>query len=243
MARNRFQGSRDRVRRMAGATRARGAEELERSLDWIFDEPFVVPDAATAIRLLSGAESPPMSALGRYLEGQALVRIAARVTKLAARSRAAGAAARVAAMSETGAATAAAGAGGAALSTAASMGSAALAAAAVAGATRATRTARRGLNDLRVLASYLASRARDEEIVLQKPLLRAVTLATYTDPRRRVDVRYAGSRGASAVLARWSRDVASSKRESRRRDDAEAWVHALDRLDLRALSAGWDVRD
>jgi hypothetical protein len=188
-----------------------------------------------------------MSPLGRYLEGQALVRIGARVTKLAARSRAAGAAARVAAvpaaMSETGAATAAATAGGAALSTATSMGSAALAAAAVAGATRATRTARRGLNDLRVLASYLASRAREQQIVLEKPLLRALTLATYSDPRRRVDFRFAGSRGASAVLARWSRDVASAKRETRRRDDAEAWVGALDRLDLRALRAEWDEQD
>jgi len=245
--RRRFHGSRQRVARLAGATRARGAEEIERSLDRIFDEPFVVPNAAAAIRLLSSTESPPMGALGRYLEGQALVRIAARVTKLAARSRAAGAAARVAAlpaaMSETGAATAAATAGGAAMSTATSMGSAALAAAAVAGATRATRTARRGLNDLRVLASYLASRARAEQIVLEKPLLRALTIAAYTDPRRRVDFRYAGSRGASAVLARWGRDVASSKRESRRRDEAEAWVQALDRLDLRTLRVEWDGRD
>ena len=38
------------------------------------------------------------SALGRFLEGQALVRIAAQVTRLAGRSRAAGAAARVAAL-------------------------------------------------------------------------------------------------------------------------------------------------
>ena len=79
------------------AARARGVDGLERSLDRIFDEPFDVPDAPTAIRLLSGAEPPAPGALGRYLEGQELVRIASQVTKLAARSRAAGAAARVAA--------------------------------------------------------------------------------------------------------------------------------------------------
>jgi hypothetical protein len=241
-----LRAGRDRARHLGTRAVARGADGFERSLDRIFDEPFDVPDAATAVRLLSGAEPPPMSALGRYLEGQALVRIGAQVAKLAGRSRAAGAAARVAAvpaaMSETGAATAAAGAGSAAMSTATSMGAAALAAAAVAAATRATRTVRRGLNDLRVLASYLASRARDQHVVLDKPLLRALTLAAYTDPRRRVDFRFAGSRGATAVLARWSRDTASAPTDARRRNDADDWVNAVDRLDLAALAAAWDRR-
>lgn len=241
-----LRGGRARTRQLAAAARARGADGLERSLDRIFDEPFDVPDSATALRLLSGAEPPPMSALGRYLEGQALVRIAAQVAKVAGRSRAASAAARVAAvpaaMSETGAATAAATAGGAAMSTATSMGAAALAAAAVAAATRATRTARRGLNDLRVLASYLASRAREQHVVLDKSLLRALTLAAYTDPRRRVDFRFAGTRGATAVLARWSKDAASAPTESRRSNDADDWVNAIDRLDLPALAAEWRWR-
>ncbi|MGZ4688179.1 MAG: hypothetical protein ACXVJW_03945 [Acidimicrobiia bacterium] len=240
----RLRGSMERVQRLGAAARARGADGIERSLDRIFDEPFDVPDAPTAVRLLSGAEPPPPGALGRYLEGQALVRIASQVTKLAARSRAAGAAARVAALpaamsTETGAATAAATAGGAAMSTATSMGSAALAAAAVAAATRATRTARRGLNDLRVLSSYLASRARQHGVALDKPMLRALTLAAYTDPRRKVDFRLVGTRGATAVFARWSRDAASSKRDARRRDDAEAWVGAVDRLDLDELADQW----
>jgi uncharacterized membrane protein len=187
-----------------------------------------------------------MGAVGRYLEGQVLVRIAAQVAKVAGRSRAASAAARVAAvpatMTETGATTAAATAGGAAMSTATSMGAAALAAAAVAAATRTTRTVRRGLNDLRVLASYLASRAREQHVVLDKAMLRALTLALYTDPRRRVDFRFAGARGATGVLARWGRDTASSPSEARRREDAEAWVGAVDRLDLAALAHDWRLR-
>ncbi len=237
-------GGQERARRLTASTRARGAGGLERSLDRIFDEPFDVPDRASAIQLLSGTEPAPMSAVGRYLEGQALVRIAAQVAKTAGRSKTAGAAARVAAvpaaMTETGAATAATTAGATAMSTATSMGAAALAAAAVAAATRATRSARRGLTDVRVLASYVASRAREQHVVLDKPLLRALTLAAYTDPRRRVDFRLAGSRGATGVLARWSRDAASPPSESRRRDNAEAWVSAVDRLDLASLAAAWN---
>ena len=236
-----IRGGRARAQRVTDAARARGASGLERTLDRIFDEPFDVPDAATAVRLLSGAEPPPMNALGRYLEGQVLVRIAAQVTKLAARSRAAGLAARAlpVAMTETSATTAAAAAGGAAMSTATSMGAAALAAAAVAAATRTTRTVRRGLNDLRVLASYLATRAREQNVTLDKSSLRALTLAAYTDPRRRVDFRFAGSRGAAAVLGRWSRDTASTPSDTKRIHDADDWVNAVDRLDLAALAAEW----
>ena len=235
----------ERARQATAAARARGADGLERALDRVFDEPFDVPDADTAVRLLSGTQAAPMGIVGRYLEGQALVRIAAQVTKLAARSRAAGAAARVAAVpaainSASGAtAGAAATAGGAAMSTATSMGAAALAAAAVAAATRTTRTVRRGLLDVRVLASYLASQARAQHVVLDKAALRALTLATYTDPRRRVDFRFAGTRGATAVLARWSRDTASTPSDARRRDDIDAWIDAIDRLDLAALADEW----
>lgn len=244
-----FRAGADRARQATAAAKARGADGLERTLDRLFDEPFDVPDTETAIRLLSGAEAAPMGIVGRYLEGQALVRIGSQVTKLAARSRAAGAAARVAAVpaaisSATGsgagaAAATTATAGGAALSTATSMGAAALAAAAVAAATRTTRTVRRGLTDVRVLASYLASRARAQQVALDKAALRALTLATYTDPRRRVDFRFAGARGATAVLARWSRDTASTPKESRRRDDIDAWISAIDRLDLAILADEW----
>ncbi len=236
----------DRARRVGASVRSRSAESLERALDRVFAEPFDVPDAETARRLLSGAEAPPTGVLGRFLEGQALVRIAGQVTKLAARSRTARAATRVAAlpaaMAESGAAgaaTAGATAGAAAMSTATSMGAAALAAAAVAATTRATRTARRGLNDLRVLASYLASRSRAAHADLDPALLRALTLAVYADPRRRADFRLTGSRGAAAVLGRWSRETTVAPSDARRADEIDAWLHAIDRLDLPVLGAEW----
>jgi hypothetical protein len=122
------------------------------------------------------------------------------------------------------------------------MGAAALAGAAVAAASRTSRSVRRGLNDLRVLASFVASRARSDGIVLEKATLRAITLAVYTDPRRRVDFRFAGSRGAAAVISRWSRDAAARPSDSRRRDDAEAWVDAVERLDLAAFADEWKSR-
>jgi hypothetical protein len=128
------------------------------------------------------------------------------------------------------------------MSTATSMGAAALAAAAVAATTRATRTARRGLNDLRVLASYLASRARAEGVHLDPGLLRALTLATFVDPRRRADFRLTGSRGGAAVLGRWSRETTVPPSELRRRDDVDAWLHAIDRLELRTLQEEWHRR-
>jgi hypothetical protein len=128
------------------------------------------------------------------------------------------------------------------MSTATSMGAAALAAAAVAAASRGTRSVRRGLTDLRVLASYMASRAREEGVVLDKGLLRALTLAVYTDPRRRVDFRFAGTRGAAAALGRWSRDAATKPTDAARRDNAETWVFAIDRLDLPAFTEEWRRR-
>jgi hypothetical protein len=235
-----LRGGQAQARKLGAGARTRGVDGLEWTLDRIFDEPFDVPDADTALRLLSGEERPPTGALARYLEGQALVRITAQVAKVASRSRAARAAAGIAAlpaaMSETGATTAAATAGGAAMSTATSMGAAALAAAAVAATTRTTRTARRGLNDLRVLASFLASRAREQHVTLDKSKLRAVTIAIYIDPRRRADMRFSGSRGAAAVLGRWSRDATSAPTEARRRDITAAWVDAIDRLDLAAVA-------
>ena len=78
---------REQARRVSAGARARTADALDRSLDRIFDEPFEVPDAETATRLLTGDQRPPTSALGRYLEGQAMVRIAAQVAKAAGRSR------------------------------------------------------------------------------------------------------------------------------------------------------------
>jgi hypothetical protein len=230
------------ARRLSAAARTRTGDALERALDRIFDEPFDVPDAETASRLLLGAPRPTASAAVRFLEGQALVRIAGQVAKLASRSKAASAAARVAAVPATTQAGTAAAAGGVAMSTATSVGATALAAAAVTAATRTTRTVSRGFTDLRVLASYLASRGRQQNVLLPKSLLRAVTLAAYTDPRRRVDFRLAGPRGATGLLSRWTRDAVSSPSEARRREEVAAWLDALDRLDLAALAAEWELR-
>jgi hypothetical protein len=229
------------AQQLSAAARNRTGYALERALDRVFDEPFDVPDAETATQLLTGPARPSASALLRFIEGQALVKIGAQVARLASRSKAASAAARVAAIPAASAeAGAAVGAGGAAASAATSVGTAALAAAAVTAATRTTRTVSRGLTDVRVLASYLASRARKQHVVLDKPLLRALTLAAYTDPRRHVDFRLAGSRGATSVATRWARETLNAPSDARRREDAAAWIAAIDRLDLVGLAAQWE---
>jgi hypothetical protein len=230
----------ERAQSIAAAARARTGDTVDRALDRVFAEPFEVPDAATATRLLTQRARPPASAAVRFLEGQALVRIAGQVGRLAARSRAASAAARVAAL--PGGSAGATAAGGATVSAASSVGATALAAAAVTAATRTARTIRRGITDLQVLASYLASRARAEGLVLDKGLLRALTLAVYTDPRRRADFRFEGGKGATGVLARWSRDAVATPGEARRNDEVHAWLDAIDRLDLTVLAIAWERR-
>ena len=86
------------------------------------------------------------------------------------------------------------------------------------------------------LASYLASRARAQHVVLDKSTLRAATLAIYIDPRRRVDMRFSGSRGGRGARALEPRRDIGTPNESRRSDIADAWVDAIDRLDLAALA-------
>ncbi len=230
------------AKRLSASARIRSREALEQALDRVFDEPFDVPDAQTAARMLTGAARPPAGALIRFIEGQALVRLGTQVARLASRSRAASAAARVAAIPASAEAGAVAGASGAAAGAAGSVGAAALAAAAVTAATRTTRTVGRGLTDVRILASYLASRGREQGVVLEKPLLRALTLAVYTDPRRHVDFRLAGPRGATSIFARWTRDAVATPSEARRREDVTAWIGAVDRLDLTGLAAQWTRR-
>jgi hypothetical protein len=231
-----------RAQDLAAAARARSGDTVERALDRVFLEPFDVPDADTALRLLTDARRPQPSAALRFLEGQALVRIAGQVAKLAAKSKAAGMAARVAALPGASSAGTTAAAAGGGMSAATSMGATALAAAAVTAATRTGRTVKRGVTDLQVLASYLASRARREQVTLGRELLRAITLAVYVDPRRRIDFSLAGRKGASSVLARWSRDTVSAQSEARRNDEARAWIDAIDRLDLRTFAAAWERR-
>jgi hypothetical protein len=231
-----------RARALSEAARARTADALDRALDRVFAEPFDVPDAASAARMLTEAPRSHPGAAVRLLEGQALVRIAGQVTRLASRSKAAGMAARAAAIPASTSTGTAAAAGGTAMSAATSVGATALAAAAVTAATRTTRTVRRGITDLQILASYLASRARREQVELDKGLLRALTLAVYTDPRRRADFRLAGRKGATGVLSRWSRDTVATPSEARRRDDATAWIDAIGRLDLPALATAWERR-
>jgi hypothetical protein len=232
----------ERAQALSAAARARTADALDRALDRVFAEPFDVPDGATAARLLTEAPRPQPGAAVRFLEGQALVRIAGQAAKLASRSKAAGMATRAAALPASTSTGTAAAAGGTAMGAATSVGAAALAAAAVTAATRTTRTVRRGITDLQILASYLSSLARREQVALDKALLRALTLAVYTDPRRRADFRLAGRKGATGVLTRWSRDTMATPSEARRRADATAWIDAIDRLELITLASAWERR-
>jgi hypothetical protein len=201
----------------------RASESVNKVLSGIFDEPFDVPDAATAQRMILSDVAPQASTTARFLEQQASTRL----TPWIARSMQAAKAAR----------------SGAATGGATSRWAVTAANAVVASATKARKASADGWNQLRVLASYLAGRARAAGLDLEEGLVRAVTVSIYLDPRKPVDLGYRGSRAGTAISARWVRDAAMSPSEAARRDLVEARVAAIERLDLDQLLIDWSTRD
>jgi hypothetical protein len=198
----------------------RAAESVNRVLDGIFDEPFDVPDAATAQRMILSDAAPQASATARFLEQQAMTRLTPWITRAIQAAKVAGSATS---------------AGGT------SRWAAAAANAVVSSATRGRKASADGWNQLRVLASYLVARARAEGVELEQELVRAVTVSIYLDPRKQVDLGYRGSRAGAAIASRWARDAALPPNEATRRELAHARVGAIERLDLAAVRADWSA--
>jgi len=202
----------------SGATRFQAAEKINRLLESTFDEPFDVPDAATARRMILSDAAPQATATARFLEQQAMTRL----TPWIARS------VQAANVARSGAA-----AGGT------SRWALTAANAVMTSATRARKASNDGWNQLRVLASFLVARARAEDLDLDEGLVRAVAVSAYLDPRKKVDLGYRGSRAGTAVGTRWARDAAMPPNDAMRRELAEERVAAIERLDLSELVAEW----
>lgn len=192
----------------------RAGESVNKVLNGIFDEPFDVPDAATAQRMILSDSAPQASATARFLEQQAMTRLTPWITRT------------IQAATVAGSGTSAGGA---------SRWATTAANAVMTSATRARAASTEGWNQLRVLASYLVARAREEALELDQATVRAVTVSIYLDPRKQVDLEYSGSRAGTAIAARWARDAALPPNEAVRRELAEARVAAIERLDLTAL--------
>jgi hypothetical protein len=113
-----------------------------------------------------------------------------------------------------------------------------LAGAIVAG-NRARIAVSRGLREVQVIASYLASHAERAGVAVDDRFLRAVTLAVYIDPRKRVDFRYRGHRGGAALAGKWAVGVWRTAPSSR--DVVREWLRVVDELDLATLRKEWDA--
>jgi hypothetical protein len=96
----------------------------------------------------------------------------------------------------------------------------------------------RGLREVQVIASYVASRAQRDGVEIDDRYLRAVTLAVYIDPRKKVDFRYGGRRGAAALAGKWALGVWRTAPSSH--DVVREWLRVVDGLDLTTLRKEWD---
>lgn len=103
---------------------------------------------------------------------------------------------------------------------------------------RARISVARGLREVQVLASYAASRAERAGVSIDDRFLRALTLAVYIDPRKKVDFRYRGRRGAAALAGKWAVGVWSTAPSPR--DVVQEWLRVVDGLDLAGLRKEWD---
>ncbi len=207
--------------RLVDAVGAAGAEVshlLDAMLDSVFTETFDVPDRRAALRLLSAPSPPGQPALVKLMEGQAVARLARRLTRSGAT--------RVTAKA------AATGVGG----PAASVGATAVATVAVSSVGRLVTTIRRGSADLHVLASLLTASARRAGVELDPHTLRAVAVAAYVDPRRRPDLDLGPGKVASMLVAAWTREAASRMSSAQREERAEQRITAIERLDVKRLA-------
>ena len=82
-----------------------------------------------------------------------------------------------------------------------------------------------GLVQMRVLASFLASRARAEGVPLDKGLIRAAAVEVYLEPDHDVDFRYTGGRGGRATATRWAREALAKSKEHTQRELVDATDH------------------
>jgi len=202
----------------SGIAQFPASDKINRVLESTFDEPFDVPDAETARRMILASAASQTTTTARFLETQATTRLTPWIARSVQAAKAARSGAAVGGTSRW-AVTAAN--------------------AVMTSATRARKASNDGWHQLRVLASFLVARARAAELELDAGLVRTVAVSIYLDPRRRVDLGYQGSRAGTAVAARWARDAAMPANEAMRRELAEERVAAIERLDLAALVVEW----
>ncbi len=109
-------------------------------------------------------------------------------------------------------------------------------------ALRLSTTARRGVRELQLLASYVIHRLRSAGVDPDPGLVRSLTLSLYLDPARRPALDAPGGRAAGGVSRQWVLRSLGGDAEPAVRARARRQADALDRLDLAALGVQWAQR-
>jgi hypothetical protein len=106
-------------------------------------------------------------------------------------------------------------------------------------ALRLSTTARRGVRELQLLASYIITRLRGAGVDPDPGLVRSLTLSLYLDPARRPTLDPPAGRVAGGVARQWVLRSLGGDAESAVRARARRQGEALDRLDLTELGVRW----
>jgi hypothetical protein len=104
---------------------------------------------------------------------------------------------------------------------------------------RLSTTARRGVRELQLLASYVITRLRVAGVDPDPGLVRSLTLSLYLDPARRPTLDAPSSRVAGGVARQWVLRSLGGDAETAVRARARRQADALDRLDLTSIGVRW----
>jgi hypothetical protein len=97
-------------------------------------------------------------------------------------------------------------------------------------------TVRRGIRELQALASFIIWRLRDEGVEPDRSFVRALTVSLYIDADRRPNLAIPPSRIAASLTRIWILRAIGTDSEAHVFKRSQAWVAALDRLDLADLA-------
>jgi hypothetical protein len=106
-------------------------------------------------------------------------------------------------------------------------------------AMRLSTTARRGVREVQLLASYVITRLRHAGVDPDPGLVRSLTLSLYLDPARRPTLEPPSGRAAGGVARQWVLRSLGGDAESAVRARARRQAEALDRLDLTQIGWQW----
>jgi hypothetical protein len=101
-------------------------------------------------------------------------------------------------------------------------------------------TVRRGIRELQALASFVIWRLRDEGIEPERSFVRALTVSLYVNPDRRPNLSIPSRRVAASLTRVWIFRAIGTDSESHVFKRGQAWIAALDRLDLADLARRQD---